>query len=80
MNNILGKEIKLLTNIIEKKKQMKNNTHFENTKNKIKLVVYRYGFILNNGPFRDRNRPENHEFLSDVEKGKIPQELIRKGF
>ena len=33
------------------------------TKDKIKLVVYRNGFILNNGPFRDRSLQENNEFL-----------------
>ena len=74
-----GKGNKAIDQYNIKKKQMENDANFEKTKNKIKLVVYRNGFILNNSPFRDRNFPENQEFLSDVEKGNIPQELIQKG-
>ena len=62
-----------------KKKKMENDANFQKTKNKIKLVVYKNGFIMNNGPFRDRSIYENYEFLEEVEKGNIPQELIRKG-
>jgi hypothetical protein len=56
-----------------------NNTKFEKTKNKIKLVAYKNGFILNNGPFRDRSIPENNKFMLEVEKGNIPQEIVDKG-
>ena len=56
-----------------------NNRQFEKTKNKVKLVVYKNGFILNNGPFRDISDQKNIEFMAEVEKGNIPQELIRKG-
>ena len=69
--------------------QKKNiNTHyshhnvdnkFENTKNKIKVIMYKNGFILNNGQFRDKSIPENRKFMEEVEKGLIPQELIKKG-
>ena len=62
-----------------KKEEMEKDLNFQKTKDKIKLVVYRNGFILNNGPFRDRSLAENNEFLEEVEKGQIPQELIRKG-
>ena len=55
------------------------NTKFEKTKNKITLVVFQNGFILNNGPFRDRTLPENNLFLEQVEKGNIPHELMDKG-
>ena len=55
------------------------NTKFEKTKNKITLVVFQNGFILNNGPFRDRALPENNLFLEQVEKGNIPHELMDKG-
>ena len=70
-----------LTNIIRTKTIIteEKETQFQNTKNKIRLVVYKNGFILNNGQFRDRSIPENDEFLKEVEKGQIPQELIRKG-
>ena len=62
-----------------KKKSEDNNEKFEKTKNKIKLVVYKNGFILNNGPFRDRTIPENNKFMEEVEKGNIPEEIISKG-
>ena len=56
-----------------------NDEKFRKTKHKIKLVVYKNGFILNNCPFRDRSLPENNDFLESVERGNIPQEFIRKG-
>ena len=55
------------------------NTKFEKTKNKITLIVFQNGFIINNGPFRDRAIPENQKFMDQVEKGNIPHELIEKG-
>ena len=55
------------------------NTKFEKTKNKITLIVFQNGFILNNGPFRDRAIPENNKFMEQVEKGNIPHELMEKG-
>ena len=56
-----------------------NSSKFEKTKNKVNLVVYKNGFILNNGPFRDRAIPENAEFMEQVERGVIPHELMDKG-
>ena len=52
---------------------------FEKTKNKVNLIVYKNGFILNNGPFRDRAIKENEEFMEQVERGVIPHELMDKG-
>ena len=52
---------------------------FQKTKNKIKVTIYKNGFILNNGPFRDKTIPENQIFLEEVEKGLIPQEIRKKG-
>ena len=62
-----------------KKKVEDNNEKFEKTKNKIKLVVYQNGFILNDGPFRDKSIPENNKFMEEVEKGNIPEEITDKG-
>ena len=62
-----------------KKTSEEINEQFEKTKNKVRLVVYQNGFILNNGQFRDRSIPENNKFMEEVEKGNIPQELIKKG-
>ena len=55
------------------------NERFEKTKNKVQLVVYKNGFILDNGPFRDRSLPENEDFMEQVERGVIPHELMDKG-
>ena len=52
---------------------------FDKTKNKIKVILYQNGFILNNGPFRDKSIPENREFMEQIERGLIPQEFIKKG-
>lgn len=78
-DNYFGKGNKMIDRYNRKKVEMEKDLNFQKTKDKIKLVVYRNGFILNNGPFRDRSLPENNEFLEEVEKGQIPQELIRKG-
>ena len=55
------------------------NTKFAKTKTKITLIVFQNGFIINNGPFRDRAIPENQKFMEQVEKGNIPHELMDKG-
>ena len=55
------------------------DNEFEKTKNKIKVIIYKNGFILNNEPFRDKSIPENRKFMEEVDKGLIPQEIMRKG-
>ena len=52
---------------------------FEKTTNKVKVILYKNGFILNNGPFRDRSIPENAEFLEQMGRGVIPHELVEEG-
>ena len=78
-NNYFGKGNKAIEQYFRKKSEIENEANFEKTKNKIKLVVFKNGFIINNGPFRDKSVYENNEFLQEVEKGIIPQELIRTG-
>ena len=77
-NNYYGKE-NLSYVQYNKKTSEEINEQFEKTKNKVRLIAYQNGFILNNGPFRDRSIPENDKFMKEVEKGNIPQELIKKG-
>ena len=55
------------------------NEKFEKTKNKVKLIVYKNGFILDNGPFRDKSIKENEEFLEQVGRGVIPHEIADQG-
>ena len=78
-NNYFGKGNKAIDDYNQKRFEMENDANFQRAKNKIKLVIYKNGFILNNGPFRDRSLLENNEFLESVEKGNIPQELLNKG-
>ena len=78
-NNYFGKGHYLVDEYNRKKEEEEFENKFRNTKHKIRLIVYRNGFILNNSEFRDRAIRENNEFLKSVERGMIPQELIRKG-
>jgi UBX domain-containing protein 1 len=41
--------------------------------------VYKNGFSVDDGPFRDISVPENKKFMDEVEKGYIPQELVDQG-
>ena len=77
-DNYYGKGNKAYDNY-NKKTSAEINEQFEKTKNKVRLIVYQNGFILNKGPFRDRSIPENDKFMREVEKGNIPQELVKKG-
>ena len=55
------------------------NEQFEKTTNKVKVILYKNGFILNNGPFREKSIPENEEFLEQMGRGVIPHELLEEG-
>lgn len=44
---------------------------------KVKITFYKNGFIVNDGPLRDYNDPDNNEFLNDISRGVVPQELER---
>ena len=64
-------------NYIKRMKDLDQN--FAKTKTKVKLVVYKNGFILNNGEFRDKSFEENKKFMEQVDRGNIPHELMKKG-
>lgn len=63
-----------------KAEEAKNKGEFDKTKNKIKLSVYKNGFVIDDGEFRDIKLPENKKFMEQVHKGYIPQELVSKGY
>lgn len=52
----------------------------EKVDNKIKLTVWRNGFQIDDGEFRDLSNEENIKFMDEVNKGYIPQELVKKGY
>ena len=56
-----------------------NEILFQNTKNKVKVTLFKNGFILNDGSFRDKNIPENRKFIEQIERGIIPNEFSKKG-
>jgi len=64
---------------MEMAKSKDNKNEFEKTDNKIKLTVYKNGFRIDNGEFRDISLPENQKFMKEVEKGYIPQEFVDNG-
>jgi UBX domain-containing protein 1 len=64
---------------LDKMKKYDNKEKFEKTKNKLKLSLYKNGFIIDNGEFRNKNEPANKKFMEEIEKGYIPNELVKKG-
>jgi hypothetical protein len=74
---------------ISKKKEESNNNYirkktieeigFEKTQKKMKITIFKNGFIIDYGEFRDKRIPENQKFLESIEKGYIPKELMKKG-
>ena len=61
-------------------KKYDNKEKYDKTKNKLKLKLFKNGFILGDGEFRDIKDPQNKKFMEDVEKGYIPKELVKKGY
>ncbi|MCQ2820403.1 MAG: hypothetical protein MJ252_24320 [archaeon] len=49
-------------------------------KDHLKLKVYKNGFIVDDGPFRPLDKPENKKFMDEVKKGYIPKELVDQGY
>ena len=72
---------KAKTEIMKKENNINNESEkkFQNTKTKIKVILFKNGFILNNGPFRHISIPENKKFIEQVQRGVIPHELLDKG-
>lgn len=56
--------------------QAKNNNEPHSPESMTKITLYRNGFQVENGPFRDLDSPENKEFLNSLTDGYIPQELV----
>lgn len=40
-----------------------------------KVTLYRNGFTIDDGPFRELNLPENKQFLDSLSDGYIPREV-----
>ena len=57
-----------------------NKEEYAKKKNKIKITIYKNGFLINDKEFRDISKPENLKFMQQVEKGYIPKELSIKGY
>lgn len=44
-----------------------------------RITMYRNGFIVDDGPFRDLNSPESREFIAHLERGDVPPEMRSGG-
>ncbi|ELP93764.1 NSFL1 cofactor p47, putative [Entamoeba invadens IP1] len=42
----------------------------------LNVTMYQNGFVVNDGPLREYNTPENKKFIDDVKEGFIPQEYV----
>lgn len=45
---------------------------------KIKVTLFANGFIVDDGPFRDYQAPENQRFMAQMNEGRVPSELLAK--
>ena len=72
----------------KKQKSAQNNVNILNNQSgnkyqvptqKVKITIYKNGFSINNGSFRDIKIQENNLFVKQILKGIIPQELKNKG-
>lgn len=52
---------------------------FNSQETKIKITLWRNGFQINDGEFRDAKLPENQKFLDDIEKRQLPKEFANQG-
>jgi UBX domain-containing protein 1 len=64
---------------LKKMKKHDDKEKYGKTKNKLKLTVYKNGFVIDGGEFRNKDEPANKKFMEEVEKGYIPNELVKKG-
>lgn len=46
----------------------------------IEITLYRNGFTVNNGPFRDLTAPENQRFLHSLQRGEVPDGTLLMSF
>ena len=70
------------TEQFNRKKSANNNINIQSSQKKktiVKIVIYQNDYIINNGEFKDIIFDENRRFLKEIEKGNIPNELLKKG-
>ena len=65
---------------VKKIKKFEDKEKYDKKKEKLKLTIYKNGFILDNGEFRNKDEPQNKKFIQEIEKGYIPNELVKKGY
>ena len=63
----------------KKMKKHEDKEKFDKMKNKLKISIYKNGFILDGGEFRNKDDPANKKFLQEIERGYIPNELVKRG-
>lgn len=53
---------------LNKMKKYDNKEKFDKTKNKLKLSLYKNGFIIDDGEFRNKNEPTNKIFMENLKR------------
>ena len=51
---------------LQKMKKYDDKEKFSKTKNKLKLTLYKNGFIIDDGEFRNKNEPANKKFMMRI--------------
>lgn len=64
--------------IVRKAQDEQNVKDDGGSADELKLTLYRNGFTVDDGPFRDKESPENVTFVEDLMKGFIPAEVMRE--
>lgn len=71
-NNILDNIVQKATHQSEEPPGDFGETDGQN----VEIVLYRNGFVVNDGPLRDLTSPQNQEFLASLERGEVPRGKI----
>lgn len=64
--------------ILSKAEKSTKGKDGEQTKTNCKIILYQNGFIVNDGEFRDYNKPENKAFMQELNQQQVPTELKNK--
>ena len=62
----------------ENSEKNKDRDDSDKPKVSIKIVLYQNGFICEDGPFIEYETEENKKFIETLNKGYVPEELVKK--
>lgn len=74
-----NKEKDAFQKLIEQAKKDGKEKPIEEGENKVKITLYKNGFMIGEDDFRSKESPENQEFIKMMENGICPPELMTNG-